>query len=272
MYTGIKYVSLKSEELQNFYEGEGFYCNEYVILTVTDTNEKYYLKWNGSKFIEIPKNIRITGEFNTMKPRNDEQFPLLDLLKDDSIIGKVVLGPYGTGKSALSLTWALNEISRKNSKYKNIRFVRVNETAKNCPPVGFLPGTQDEKIKPFALEMEDIISDSDTFEMMIMKKQIILEYLGFSRGREWRESIIFFEEVQNADPYLLGLAISRCGTDSCLIACGDIRQADRQIYEKDSGIKKMVEKFKDNPMFGIVTLKKNERSAFSSLADLLMED
>ena len=65
--------------------------------------------------------------------------------------------------------------------------------------------------------------------------------------------------------------MSRCGQDSCFIAVGDMRQTDKDVFTKNSGIEKMVNKLKGNPMFGLVTLNKNERSEFSSLADLLLE-
>ncbi len=275
MYTGIRELIIEDDKLQDFYEdGEEYHflTNEYIKVRNTSGEVIYLGKWDGG----IPSQIKYkkidSDYFGEVKPLNDEQKFLFNMLQDDSIIGKFCVSPYGCGKSYVSLCWALNEISNKKSKYNTLRFIRNNTIVKDTSDYGALPGTSNDKIKPWAMEIADILGDEDTLDLYIDQGKIRLENLGYCRGRSWDNSIIFVEEAQNMTPYLMSLALSRTGKNSVFIAVGDTRQADKDVFKKNSGLEKAIEKLKGNPMFGLVTLSKNERSAFSSLADLLMED
>lgn len=273
-YTGIRELIIKDEDLQEFYEDGkkyNFYTNEFIKV-FNENNEIIYLaKWDGKKVVPIKYNKINNEYFGTISPRNDEQKFLLNMLQDDSVIGRFCVSPFGCGKSFISLAWALNEVTSRKSKYNCIRYIRNNHILKDCNDIGFLPSGQNEKLKPWAMEIADILGDEDTLDLYIEQKKIILEFMGFCRGRSWDRSIIFLEEAQNATPYQIATLMSRCGQNSCFIAVGDMRQTDKEIFTKNSGIEKAIEKLKGNPMFGLVTLNKNERSEFSSLADLLLE-
>jgi len=274
-YTGIREVVIKDEDLQEFYEdGEQYHflTNEYIKVK-NEKGEVIYLgKWDGGHTNQIKYEKMKSEYFGEIKPLNDEQKFLFNMLQDDSIIGKFVTSPYGCGKSYVSLCWALNEITSKRSKYKTLRYIRNNIIAKDTVDIGALPSTANEKLKPWAMEIADILGDEDMLELYIEQGKIRLENLGFCRGRSWDNSIIFLEEAQNTTPYLMSLLMSRTGNGSVFIAVGDTRQADKEVFIKNSGIDKAIEKLKGNPMFGLVTLCKNERSEFSSLADLLLEN
>ena len=203
---------------------------------------------------------------------NDEQKYLFNMLQDESIIGKFCISPYGCGKSFVALCWALNEINSKRSKYTCLRYVRNNIIVKDTNDIGALPSVANDKLKPWALEMADILGSEDMLDLFIEQGKIRLEHLGFCRGRSWENSIIFLEEAQNTTAYHMSLLMGRTGKDSCFIAVGDMRQTDKEVFRKDSGVKKAIEKLQGNPMFGLVTLQKNERSEFSALADLLLEE
>lgn len=273
-YTGIRELVIKDEDLQEFYEDGkqyNFYENEFIKVYNEAGNVIYLARWDGKKVVPI-KYSKINNEyFGTIIPRNDEQKFLLSMLQDESLIGRVCLSPFGCGKSFISLAWALNEVTSKRSKYNCIRYIRNNHILRDCNDIGFLPSGQNDKLKPWAMEIADILGDEDVLDLYIEQKKIILEFMGFCRGRSWERSIIFLEEAQNVTPYQIAALMSRCGQDSCFIAVGDMRQTDKDVFTKNSGIEKMVNKLKGNPMFGLVTLNKNERSEFSSLADLLLE-
>lgn len=273
-YTGIRELVIEDDDLQEFYEDGskyGLLKNEYVNVK-NKNNETIYLgRWDGNRVIQLKYKKIESDYFNDIKPLNDEQKFLFNMLQDDSIIGKFCLSPYGCGKSFVSLCWAISEITSKRSKYNCLRYIRNNIIAKDTVDIGALPSTANEKLKPWAMEVADILGDENMLDLYIEQGKIKLENLGFCRGRCWDNSIIFLEEAQNTTPYLMSLVLSRVGTNSCFIVVGDIRQADKDVFIKNSGINKAVEKLKGNPMFGLVTLKKNERSEFSSLADLLLE-
>lgn len=275
MYTGIAHLGdLSDNDLAQLYEGNGnkysLVINQYV--SATNNGKDIEGKWNGESLVPIRYKKMDSDYFGEIKPLNQEQRFLFSMLQDESQIGKFCLGKFGTGKSFVSLCWALNEVTSKKSKYNCLRFVRNEIVAKDAPEIGHLPSTETEKLKPWAMEMSDILGSEDMLDLYIEQKKIILENVGFCRGRSWDRSIIFLEEAQNITPYLLSLLMSRTSKSSCFIAIGDMRQTDKEIFSKHSGIEKAIEKMKGNPMFGLVTLEKNERSEFSSLADLLLED
>lgn len=273
-YTGIRELIIKNEDLQYFYEDGKkyeFLTNEYVKVKNEQGEVIYLGRWDGVKIVPL-KYKRIDSDyFGIVEPLNDEQKFYFDMLQNDKILGKFCLSPYGTGKTYVSLCWAFNEITSKKSKYKCIRFVRNNHIATNTVDMGCLPGTSDEKLKPWAMEMADVLGSEDMLDLYIEQGKVKLENFGFVRGRSWDSSIVFLEEGQNVSPYLLSLLWSRVGKNSCLITVGDMRQTDKEVFSKNSGVLKAIDKFKGNPMFGLVTLCKNERSEFSSLADLLLD-
>jgi PhoH-like ATPase len=273
-YSGIRELVIPDENLQRFYEdGEEYHflTNEYIKVKNVGGEVIYLGRWDGGRTVQLKYKKIDSDYFGVISALNDEQKFLFNMLQDDSIIGKFCVGPYGCGKSFVSLCWALNEISSKRSRYNCIRFLRNEVVARDAPDIGHLPSTENEKLKPWAMEIADILGGEDMLDLYIEQGKIKLENIGFCRGRSWDRSIIFLEESQNITPYLLSLLMSRTGKSSCFIAVGDMRQADKEVFIKNSGINKAIEKLKGNPMFGLVTLNKNERSEFSSLADLLLE-
>ena len=89
------------------------------------------------------------------------------MLQDESIIGKFCLSPYGCGKSFVALCWALNEINSKRSKYTCLRYVRNNIIVKDTNDIGALPSVANDKLKPWALEMADILGSEDMLDLFI---------------------------------------------------------------------------------------------------------
>ena len=276
-YTGVREVVIKPEMLQGIYEGGGqeydFLSNEYIKFKYDDGNTAYLAKWNSGKCIPL-KWKKIDNEyFGTIGPLNEEQRFWFDCLQDESIIGKFCLGKFGVGKTLIGLAWAFSEINNRKSKYQCIHYIRNNVVVRDVgADLGALPKEANDKLKPWAMEMVDVLGSEDMLDLYIEQEKVYLDYLGFCRGRSWENSIIFLEEIQNYTPYHLAVLLSRVGKNSCLIGVGDTRQTDKDVFKKNSGIAKVIEKLSGNPMFGLVTLQKNERSGFSALADLLMED
>ena len=273
-YTGVRELIIKDEDLQAFYEDGRdykFLTNEYVKVRNEQGEVIYLGKWNGEKFEQLKYKKIDSDYFGDIKPLNDEQKMLFSLLQDDNIMCKVILGSYGTGKSYCSLCWAINEITSKHPKYNCLHYIRNNIICKDTVDIGCLPSTATEKLKPWALEMADILGSENILDLYIEQGLIKLENIGFSRGRSWGKSVVFLEEGQNTTTYIMSLLMGRVSKDSCFIIVGDMRQADRDIFTRNSGINKAIDKLKGNPLFGLVTLQKNERSELSSLADLLLE-
>jgi PhoH-like ATPase len=275
LYTGITELIYDDESMAKFYEGkyeQNFYTNQYIIIKNLNSEIIDTGKWNGEKFVPLKYRKMESDYFGAINALSEEQKFAFDLLQDDSIRIKMILSPYGCGKTFLSLVWALNEINSKKSKYQTLRYTRNMVPTKDSVDIGALPGTSNEKLMPWAMEIADVLGDESILDMYITQGKIILENIGFCRGRSWDNTIIFSEESQNLTPYLLSLLLGRTGKNSCFIMVGDLRQTDKDVFKKNSGIEKAVEKLKGNKLFGMVTLSKNERSEVSSLADLLLED
>jgi len=274
LYTGIRELTLADEEFQKLYEdgsSYGFYKNEYVLIKDSSGVSKDWRKWDGEKLIPLRWKQIDNDYFGKIRPLNDEQRFLFDMLQDEAIIGKLVQGGFGSGKTFLSLSWALDSISERKPKYDKICYVRNPIEVKDVPNLGALPSDLNAKLLPWAMPIVDILGDESIFEEYVLRGKIVLDHLGFIRGRSFKRTIVYVNECQNISKYHLALLISRIGEGSCLIMDGDIRQVDKEIFSKKSGMASMSEALKGNPMFGMVTLKKNERSAFASLADVLME-
>lgn len=273
-YTGVRELIIKDEDLQSFYEDGREYnllTNEYVKVRNEQGEVIYLGKWNGENFVPLKYKKIDSDYFGIISPLNDEQRFWFDCLQNDNILIKFCLSKFGTGKTMTSLCWALTEINSKKSKYKCLHYVRNNLECKDVVGIGSLPGDLNLKLRPWALEISDVLGSEDMLDIYVEQGKIKLESIGYCRGRSWENSIIFLDESQNISSYLLSVLLSRCGKNSCIIGVGDVRQTDKEIFSKDSGVLKAIEKFKGNPLFGLVTLQKNERSEVSTMADWLLD-
>ena len=131
-----------------------------------------------------------------------------------------------------------------------------------------MPGNELEKLTPFIQQIADHVGQMTLDDML---EQNILEpiHLGFMRGRDIKDSIIFCDEIENMTKQHIQLLIGRVSTGSELWLAGDLKQTDSLNFEKNSGIKAIIQGLENDPLFGMVKLIKSERSAVASLADKL---
>jgi PhoH-like ATPase len=183
-----------------------------------------------------------------------------------------LVGGFGVGKSLLSICWALSELEKTKPDYDCLYYIRNNFETANSVPLGALPQGIEEKLFPFAFPLIDILGNEETYQRYLQEGKVRLAHVGHLRGRTFKRSIVYITEAQNMTTDLMALLIARIGEGSCLIVDGDVRQCDKDIFKKHSGIVSMAEKLKGNPMFGMVTLQKDERSEFSALSNLLLND
>jgi predicted ribonuclease YlaK len=270
LYTGIKEVDLTDEQLAAFYE------NKYQI----DMTKNQYLmikrngelvdkrRWDGEKFVKLKFKTIDNIRFGKIKPLNPEQECLFDLLENDSIPGKLIVGNWGSGKTFVTLCWSIDKIDKK-SPYNKIIFIRNNVDVKDTVNLGALPAGINEKLKPWALPIADILGSEIEMDRLIADEKIELSHLGFIRSRSFDKSIVVVNECQNLTAEHMALLVSRIGNDSVLILDGDTRQIDRATFDKNNGIAAIVEALGGNEMFGMVALRKTERSKFAALAELI---
>jgi predicted ribonuclease YlaK len=274
LYTGVEELTFNDEELAQFYEGkyqQNFYRNQYVLIKNIDGDIVDKLRYDGEKLVPI-KYSKISGDFfGKFTPRSERQELAFDLLQNNSITGKLLVGGFGSGKTIISLVHAYNFISGRNAQFDKIIYLRNNISVKNTVDLGALPNGKNEKLLPWAMPLADILGEETQLNYLVESGKLQLEHLGFIRGRSYKNSVVFLSEAQNLTKELMSIVVSRIGEGSILIVEGDSNQCDKSIFEHDNGIYSLSEALKGDMEFGMVTLKKNERSRFASLSDKILQ-
>ena len=273
-YLGFLEVAMSDDELCAFYQGqaqfpEHFGCltNEYLVIRGADDTVIDQYRWNGTSFSRVPFkqiNNRFTGR---VKPRNIQQQLAIDMLYNNDITVKVLVGKFGTGKDYLMSSAGIDLVEK--GRFEKIVWVRNNIEVKNSKPIGYLPGTNKDKLLPFAMPLADHLGGVDGLEIMIGQGKIELVHLGFIRGRDIKNSIIMCSEAENMTKEHIQLLLGRVGEGSALWINGDYKQVDSDVFRENSGLMSAVDKLKGHDRFGFVKLIKTERSETAAMADLL---
>ena len=243
----------------------GAKTNEYC--TVFEGSDlKDILRWDGNNYTKLNYRSFKSALGSKVEPRNTEQKMLFDLLQNRNVPIKLCLGRFGSGKSYLMLAHALNLIQK--GEFDRIVFVKNNIQVKDTKDLGALPGEEIDKLMPWLKQIEDHVGGF-TFDDMLQQGIIEPVHLGYIRGRDIKNSIIFCDEVENMTKQHIQLLIGRVSSRSELWLAGDLKQTDSINFEKNSGIQALVTGLAGEPLFGMVKLLKSERSAVAALADKL---
>lgn len=271
-YTGFKEVTLSDEEMSYFYlhTNENIYnslLNEYLIIHKSDGEIVDYRKWNGVEYHALSYkqiNSKFTGK---IKPRNPQQVLAFDMLQNKDETIKVLSGRFGSGKDYLMIANALKLI--EDGKFDKLIYVRNAIGVKDANDVGFLPGSKLEKLLPYAMPLADHLGGETGLEMQMMAGTIEIEHLGYIRGRDIKNTIIYVSEAENLTKEHVQLLIGRVGEGSALWMNGDFKQTDSALFRSNNGLLSTVQKLAGHEKFGYVQLQKTERSETAAMADLL---
>lgn len=207
--------------------------------------------------------------------RNREQNYALNLLMDPNIDFVSLLGQAGTGKTLLTLAAALTQTLDKKI-YSEIIMTRV--TVPVGEDIGFLPGTEEEKMTPWMGALEDNLdvlnkSDDEAGEwgraatQDLIRTRIKIKSLNFMRGRTFLNKFLIIDEAQNLTPKQMKTLITRAGPGTKVVCLGNISQIDTPyLTEGSSGITYVVDRFKGWQHNGHVTLQRGERSRLADFA------
>ncbi len=207
--------------------------------------------------------------------RNREQNFALNLLMDPEIDFVTLLGQAGTGKTLLTLAAALTQTLDKKI-YSEIIMTRV--TVSVGEDIGFLPGTEEEKMAPWMGALEDNLdvlnkSDEEAGEwgraatQDLIRTRIKVKSLNFMRGRTFLHKFIIIDEAQNLTPKQMKTLITRAGPGTKVVCLGNISQIDTPyLTEGSSGLTYVVDRFKGWEHNGHVTLVRGERSRLADFA------
>ena len=205
--------------------------------------------------------------------RSAEQRVALELLLDPAI-GIVSLGGRaGTGKSALALCAGLEAVVERHQHSKVVVFRPLY--AVGGQELGYLPGTEWEKMAPWAQAVFDTlgaVASKVVIEEVMQRGLLEVLPLTHIRGRSLHDAFVIVDEAQSLERNVLLTVLSRIGQDSRVVLTHDVAQRDNLRVGRHDGVVAVVEKLKGHPLFGHVTLHRSERSPIAALVTDLLED
>ncbi len=265
-YLGYKVINVDDLELAYIYENLSsnvyeLLTNQYLIIRDKDNKTKDILRWNGHKLVELklpPKRI--------INPDNDLQKCAIDILNNDDIPVKFILGTYGSGKTFMSTKMGLYKIHEKG---KHSKLMIIRNPIGAGEQIGFLSGDKADKTDGF---FKPVIQHLDGGEqeakIMEINGQLLKEIPFYMKGLDIQETFMLSDEAEDFDIKQIKLVGTRVGKNSTCTFCGDYKQAEGK-YVNNNGLRYAVEGLKGNPLVGIIVLDLDIRSEASKLfADL----
>ncbi|MCB1878925.1 MAG: PhoH family protein [Gammaproteobacteria bacterium] len=224
--------------------------------------------------------IELTRDYRSQKhsvwgisARNREQNFALNMLMDPELDFVSLLGTAGTGKTLLALAAGLAQTLDKNL-YRDIIMTRV--TVPVGEDIGFLPGTEEEKMTPWMGALMDnleVLTQTEGGEWGraatddLLRSRIHIHSLNFMRGRTFLKKYIILDEAQNLTPKQIKTLITRAGPGTKIVCLGNIAQIDTPyLTETTSGLTYAVDRFKHWEHSGHITLLRGERSRLADFA------
>jgi len=205
--------------------------------------------------------------------RSAEQRIALDILLDPEI-GIVSLGGRaGTGKSALALCAGLEAVLERRQHRKVIVFRPL--FAVGGQDLGYLPGTEAEKMSPWGQAVFDTlgaVTTQEVVEEIVDRGMLEVLPLTHIRGRSLHDAFVIVDEAQSLERNVLLTVLSRVGRDSRVVLTHDVAQRDNLRVGRHDGVVAVVEKLKGHPLFAHVTLTRSERSPIAALVTEMLED
>jgi PhoH-like ATPase len=205
--------------------------------------------------------------------RSAEQRVALDLLLDPEV-GIVSLGGRaGTGKSALALCAGLEAVMERNQHRRVVVFRPVYPVGGQ--DLGYLPGSESEKMQPWAQAVFDTLGALVTqavIDEVLDRGMLEVLPLTHIRGRSLHDSFVIVDEAQSLERNVLLTVLSRLGTGSRVVLTHDVAQRDNLRVGRHDGVAAVIEKLKGHPLFAHVTLTRSERSPIAALVTEMLED
>jgi len=282
LFTGFKKHLVDDQIIDQFYDGEEIYVDEedgkffpnQFVMLVSNSNEK---KTALAKFLNhdsrLEKVIDSKDPIWGLKARNKEQTFALNLLSDPEVPIITLVGKAGCGKTLLAIAAGLDQVLEEQ-RYKKLIVSRpVQPLGKD---IGYLPGTMEEKMRPWLMPIQDNIDfllngKKSSMEMFFDDGTIQIEALTYIRGRSISNAFVIIDEAQNLTMHELKTIITRVGENTKIVLTGDIEQIDSVYLDATSnGLSYAVEKFKNHSLSGHITLLKGERSKVATLASKIL--
>ena len=275
-WTGMTELSVTSGEVEELYEhgvldcegARDFPCHTGLVLHTGSASALARVR--PDKKIQL---VRGDREAFGLHGRSAEQRIGLDLLLDPDV-GIVSLGGRaGTGKSALALCAGLEAVMERRQHRKVIVFRPLY--AVGGQELGYLPGSEADKMNPWAQAVYDTLSavtTQDVIDEVLARDMFEVLPLTHIRGRSLHDAFVIVDEAQSLERGVLLTVLSRIGTDSRVVLTHDIAQRDNLRVGRHDGVIAVIEKLKGHPLFAHVTLVRSERSQIAALVTEMLED
>lgn len=265
-------MSLTDEEMAQLYEHPdcntyGCLVNQYLVVRNSDNEVVDKLKWNGDTYSRLSYKTISNTHLGKIKPLNMQQELAFDMIQDSNIKIKVLDGKAGSGKDFCFLTYCFELL--RSGAYERIVWVRNNIEVKNTNSFGALPGTLNEKALWTVMPLADIIGGQEAVMSMIDRGALEIAPLNFLRGRNLQNCIVYCTESEQFTSKHMQTILERCGNNTSIFINGDVKQADSNVFDKDNGLRKCIDRLSGNHLFGYVHFEKTERSEIAELASLL---
>jgi PhoH-like ATPase len=281
-WTGMAELELGEEHVNRLYAGEAL-----DLVEVTGGGDPAALPCHTGLVVHSPRGsalgrvlpdktvrlVRGDREAFGLRGRSAEQRIALDLLMDETI-GIISLGGRaGTGKSALALCAGLDQVMERRRHKKVVVFRPLY--AVGGQELGYLPGSESEKMSPWAQAVFDTLGavvHENVMEEVLARGMLEVLPLTHIRGRSLHDAFVIVDEAQSLERGVLLTVLSRIGTGSRVVLTHDVAQRDNLRVGRHDGVASVIEALKGHALFAHVTLTRSERSPIAEVVTDLLED
>jgi len=276
IWTGMAELDLAEEQINRLYAGEALDLDGAAAMPCHTGLVLHSARGSALGRVLPDKTVRLVRgdrEAFGLRGRSAEQRVALDLLLDESI-GIVSLGGRaGTGKSALALCAGLEAVMERRRHKKVIVFRPLY--AVGGQDLGYLPGSESEKMSPWAQAVFDTLGSvvhENVMDEVIARGLLEVLPLTHIRGRSLHDAFVIVDEAQSLERGVLLTVLSRIGQGSRVVLTHDVAQRDNLRVGRHDGITAVIEALKGHPIFAHVTLNRSERSPIAEVVTDLLED
>jgi len=274
-WTGMSELDVTTEEVDHLYEYGRLESAEAAELPCHTGVKLISPRGSGLGRVGPDKQVRLVrGDRDAfgLHGRSAEQRIALDLLLDPDV-GIVSLGGRaGTGKSALALCAGLEAVMERRQQRKVVVFRPLY--AVGGQELGYLPGTEAEKMNPWGQAVFDTLAalvSREVVEEVLDRGMLEVLPLTHIRGRSLHDAFVIVDEAQSLERNVLLTVLSRVGQNSRVVLTHDVAQRDNLRVGRHDGVVAVVEALKGHPLFAHVTLTRSERSPIAALVTDLLE-
>ena len=275
-FTGMSELGLDDEQMSEFYDS-GSIVTEDVSDEVVNTGV-VITSPRGSGLGRVRTGNRVSmvrgdRDIFGVHGRSAEQRIAIDMLLDDALGIVSMGGRAGTGKSALALMAGLQKVLEENKHSKIMVFRPLY--AVGGQNLGYLPGSEGEKMNPWAEAVFDTLSalvSKNVIDEVVNREILEVLPLTHIRVRSLHDAFVIVDEAQSLERNVLLTVLSRIGMNSKVVLTHDVAQRDNLRVGRHDGVAAVIEKLKGHELFAHVTLTRSERSEIAALVTDVLEE